>query len=114
MHELSIASSIVKTVLQEIDTRDLKTVTKIGLRIGVLTDIVPDSLQFGFKAITKDSVLADTDLLIETIPVKGSCKECHSDFEVVEFVFICPSCSSNKIDMNQGNELEIAYIEAED
>jgi len=114
MHELSIASSIVKTVLQEIDTRKLNKVTQIGLRIGALTDIVPDSLQFGFKAITKDSVLAETNLLIETIPIKGSCKECQSDFEVIEFVFICPNCASNKIDMNQGNELEIAYIEAED
>ncbi len=114
MHELSIASSIVKTVLQEVENRNLKTVTLISLRIGALTDIVPDSLQFGFEVIKKDTLLAKTKLQIETLSVKGCCNNCKNSFEVVEFIFICPNCSSGDIDMNQGNELEIAYIEAED
>ncbi len=114
MHELSIASSIVKTVLEEVKNRNLKTVTLVSMRIGALTDVVPDSLQFGFEAITKDTILAKTDLHIETISVKGCCNNCQHNFEVFEFVFICPNCESNDIKMSHGNELEIAYIEAED
>ncbi len=114
MHELSIASSIVNTVIQEVKTRNIKSVSKIGLKIGALTDIVPDSLQFGFAAITKNTELAQTKLLIEIIRVKGYCKKCQTNFEVMEFIFICPNCQSNDINMNQGNELEIAYIEADE
>ena len=114
MHELSIASSIVNTVLQEIESRNLKKVSLISLRIGALTDIVSDSLQFGFEVIKKDTALAKTKLHIETLPVKGCCNNCQKSFEVVEFIFICPNCSSSDINMNQGDELEIAYIETED
>ena len=114
MHELSIASSIVKTVQLEIEKRNLTSVTKIALHVGALTDIVPDSLSFGFEAITKNTNLENTELQIEIVPVKGVCKKCNHNFEVVEFVFVCPSCSSNDISMSQGNELDIAYIEAED
>ena len=114
MHELSIASSIVDTVLAEVDKRSLKSVTLISLRVGVLTDIVPDSLQFGFEAMTKDTILEKTELQITSIPVVGKCKSCQKDFEVNEFIFVCPLCYAVDIEMQTGNELDIAFIEAED
>ena len=114
MHELSIASSIVDTILKEVDKRKLKSVSLIALEIGALTDIVPDSLLFGFEAITKDTILQKTKLEINIVPIKGSCTDCRKSFEVSEFVFICPNCSSGNIKVEQGNELDIAYIEAED
>lgn len=113
MHELSIASSIVDTVLLEVEKRNLKNVSLISMRIGALTDIVPDSLQFGFEMMTKDTILENTELKIESIPVKGRCKNCHKDFEVVEFIFICSNCASVDLDIHQGNELEIAFIETD-
>jgi hydrogenase nickel incorporation protein HypA/HybF len=114
MHELSIASSIVDTVLKEIDKQNLKKVLVIKLRVGVLTDIVPDSLLFGFEALTSDTVLKDTKLEIETVPIKGVCNECSNYFEVEEFTFVCPNCSSYDIEMKQGNELDIAHLEVDD
>ena len=113
MHELSIASSIMKTVLNEVENRKYKSVLTISLRIGALTDIVPDSLSFGFEAISKDTILEKTKLLIETVPIQGSCKNCNYDFEVFSFIFRCPNCSSDNIDVSQGNELEITYIETD-
>ena len=113
MHELSIASSIVDTVLLEVDKRNLKIVSLISMRIGALTDIVPDSLQFGFEMMTKDTILENTELKIESIPVKGRCNNCHNDFEVFEYIFICPNCASVDLDIHQGNELEIAFIETD-
>jgi hydrogenase nickel incorporation protein HypA/HybF len=114
MHELSIASSIVDTVLMEIEKQNLKKVLSVKIRVGVLTDIVPDSLLFGFDALTADTVLADTKLEIETVPIKGICSGCNNYFEVEEFTFVCPNCSSYDIEMKQGNELDIAHLEVED
>lgn len=52
MDELSIASSIHETVMLKVTKRNLQSVSVIGLRIGVLTDIVPDALIFGFESLS--------------------------------------------------------------
>ena len=114
MHELSIAQSILESVTKEVENRKLKNVTLIALKIGALTDIVPDSLEFGFDALKKDTVLNKTNLEIEIIPMKGTCLDCKNKFEVMEFVFVCPACSSSNIKTEHGTELDIAYIEVDD
>lgn len=114
MHELSIASSITDTVLKEVDKRCLSSVHSITLRIGVLTAIEPAALMFGFEAMTKGTLLENTKLKIESIPISGTCQTCKNEFEIQRFVFICPVCSSNDIKTVRGNELEITSIEVED
>ncbi|UCG61124.1 MAG: hydrogenase maturation nickel metallochaperone HypA [Candidatus Zixiibacteriota bacterium] len=52
MHELAIANSIMNTVLTEADKQNLKSIIAVGLRIGALTDVVPEALEFGFGALT--------------------------------------------------------------
>ena len=86
MHELSIATSILNTVIAEAEKKSLAKVTLIALRIGALTDIVPEALEFGFDAIKIDTILAEASLKIEHIPVKGNCNGCGKSFEVKEFL----------------------------
>ena len=114
MHELAIAESIVNSVLAEAAKRDNARVTSVAVRIGALNDIVPDALQFGFESIIIDTPLAGAVLKIESIPIKGQCRSCHKDFEVEEYVFVCPNCYAGDIEVTQGQELEIAYIELDD
>jgi hydrogenase nickel incorporation protein HypA/HybF len=114
MHELAIAESIVNTVLKEAEKQAFPKVISVAVRIGALTDIVPDSLQFGFDTIIIDTPIAGATLKIESIPVKGKCRACQKDFEVEEYIFVCPNCFSGDIEVMQGQELEIAYIEIED
>lgn len=114
MHELAIADSIIKTVLEEAERRKLGYIKKIAVRIGALTDIVPDALQFGFDAASADTELRQTILEINTIPVAGECKSCGKKFEVREHIFVCPACQSFNIETISGDELDIEYIEVDD
>ncbi len=114
MHELAIAESIVKTAKAEMEKRNLDTINSICVRVGVLSDVVPEALQFGFGAITADTSLGNTKLLIEHVPVKGICGGCGVDFEVSDYVFECPECDSRDITLTQGDELDIAYMEIDD
>ena len=114
MHELSIASTIVDTVLREIEQRDLKVVYSISLKIGELTAVVPEALQFGFSVLIKDTQLAHTQLLIETIPITGRCRVCGVSFAVEQFIFVCPECGSGEIETIRGDELDIVSIKAEE
>jgi hydrogenase nickel incorporation protein HypA/HybF len=113
MHELSIASAIVDTVTQEIKRQNLPPVQTVVVRIGALSGVVPEALQFGFEAIIPDTLLANTKLQIERTPVQGKCRGCCGEFSVQEFVFACPSCQSGQIEVTRGEELEIAYLEVD-
>lgn len=114
VHELSIADSIVKTVLHEMDKGGFPRVLSVTVRIGALTDIVPDSLEFGFDAIKRDTALHDTKLIMEQVPIKAICSGCQHEFEVEEFAFRCPACESHDVHMTRGNELDIACIEVDE
>jgi len=111
VHELGIAQSIVDKVLAKMTAEGYPEIVAIGLRIGALTDVVPDALTFGFESSVVGTPLARTRLAIETVPVAGVCETCGRTCAVEEFLFVCPHCGSRDIRMTQGDELEIAYIE---
>jgi hydrogenase nickel incorporation protein HypA/HybF len=114
MHELAIAESIINSVLDEAERRSLGHIRKIVVKIGALTDIVPDALQFGFEVASADTGLAETQLEIKTVPISGKCNICGKVFDIEEYLFACPACHSFDIEMMQGNELDIDYIEVDD
>jgi len=114
MHELAIANSVANTVLDEVKKHNYRSVTAIGLRIGALSDVVPEALEFGFSAIVSGTPLEATRLEIESVPVTGRCSGCKESFEVKGFVFACPGCGSSDITIEKGQELDIAYIEVDD
>lgn len=113
MHELALAESIVNTVKKAVQDRPNAKVLQIRVRIGELTDIVPDSLQFGFESLIAETPMASARLEIERIPINCRCGKCGHEFAVEEFIFICPECFSTDIDMIRGDELEIVDIEIE-
>lgn len=114
MHELSIAQSIIETVQHEMTARAVPAVTEIGLRIGVLSGVLPDALEFGFEALIAETPLEGCRLEIEHVPAQGQCLVCEKVFEVEEFFFSCPVCASGQVRVTQGYELDIAYLEVEE
>lgn len=114
MHELSIASNIVEAVTAEMQRKGIGRVEAIALRIGRMTDVDADALTFGFEVITKDTPLDGTRLAIEHIPIQACCQNCHHEFEVPDFLFVCPQCQGSKVDLTHGTELDIAYLEIDE
>jgi len=114
MHELSIANSIINTVITETDSVKLKDIKTIGLKIGSLSGVLAESLDFGFNAIKKGTPLEKARLEIEHVPVSGRCESCFHKFIVEDFVFSCPKCHSVSVKIESGQELDITYLEMEE
>ena len=110
MHELNVAMEIINIVEKEAASKKIGLVEEIGLKIGALTGVDPEALRFAFEASTVDTPLAGVKISIENIPVRGACRSCGKAIEVKEFVFICPHCGAGDLEINQGEELDIAYI----
>jgi hydrogenase nickel incorporation protein HypA/HybF len=115
MHELGIATSILEMVEKESAKQPDMRFEKVGLRIGEVAGVDVDALTFGWEAITKDTQWEKLQLEIERVPRKNRCDECECVFEVHDYTELnCPRCGAFPTFNVSGDELEIAYIEAEE
>lgn len=114
MHELGIATSILEAVERESKKHAGSQFTAVGLRIGEVAGVDVDALQFGWEAITKDTQWESLKLAIESVPRRNKCKNCREEFAVKDYDIQCPKCGSFATENVSGDELDIAYIEAEE
>lgn len=110
MHELGITLEIMDIATREMLSRKIEHLKAIGVRIGALSGIDPESLAFCFDASKIETPLAATEMQIEYVPVKGHCQSCGNIFQVDDLLFICPQCSSGKIKVREGEEMQVAYL----
>jgi hydrogenase nickel incorporation protein HypA/HybF len=112
MHEASIAQSVIDIALRELEKSGFKKVDSVTLRIGSASGLLIDSLEFTFHALKAGTPLEGARLLIEEIPVGGSCLSCGRGFSSSEkFVLCCPHCESREIKVHAGRALDITEIE---
>jgi len=112
MHELSIAENIVEVVKENLAER--RQLRSVKVRIGELANVIPDSLEFCFSAITKGTPFENARLEIENVGIVVHCDNCGADSEVEAFVFRCGNCGSTDVDVVSGNDLRVVEIEVDD
>ena len=113
MHELAVAESLLKIVVEEGEKNGLKKVTQVRLRIGELSTVVPEAVSFSFDVIAQGTLAEGAKLVAEESPVVAHCNSCDLDFEVKDMVLICPRCQQMMLSLISGKELEVIDIEGE-
>lgn len=114
MHELGIATSIFQAARQEALRHPGKRLRKVKIRVGELSGVNPDALNFGFEALVGDSKLESVELEIESCPRRQRCPACGLDFTVPKYDLKCPRCGTEETEFAGGDELELASLEMED
>ena len=115
MHELSIVSSVVETVVESLEKYPGARVVEVRLRVGALASVVVDSLEFCWGIATEDTALAGSRLVVVTLPVVMRCTHCDADVELDGVQsFRCPRCDELCGDLRQGRELDIESYEIEE
>ncbi len=107
MHELSIAQSIVATVCERAGKRPVHSVR---VRIGALTAVVPDAMQFCFALAVEGTVADGARLDIEHRPGTVHCRACGADTALRDVLLLCP-CGSADVAVTAGRELQIVSME---
>lgn len=119
MHELSISSAIVNTVVKHAEGRQ---VSSVDLRVGALRQVVSESLVFYFGIVARDTVCEEADLNVELISARLRCRACEREWDpapepaldIVVPSFRCPTCGTAESETLAGDELEVESIEVED
>ena len=114
MHEVGIASSILECVAAEAQKHPGAQLVSVCVRIGELSNVDKDALDFAFEALTRGTNLEHLKLVVEWCPRRHKCVSCSEDFVVKDFDLACPKCGSAQTTLISGTELDIAYIELEE
>ena len=113
MHELGIATSILECVQAEAKRHPDSRITKVGVKIGELSGVDRDALQFGFEVLIKDTEWEPLVLDLEYIPRMQRCSKCVYEFRMTEFDPRCPLCGELGTQCISGEELDIVYMEVD-
>ena len=113
MHELSIMDSALNLALDQAQKAGANRVHVIRLRIGALSGVVPDALQFAFEALAPGTLADGAALDIEDVPARFWCTTCAREFQSDDFFAECPDCHRPSGDLRAGRELELASMEIE-
>ena len=112
MHELSIALSIIEIATEEAETYGAAQVSAIHLRLGALSGVVKDALQFAYGLACQDTSLQGSRLVIEDVPTVVYCPSCRADRTLDSLQwFCCPVCEMPAAEVVHGKELEIVALE---
>jgi hydrogenase nickel incorporation protein HypA/HybF len=112
MHELSIAQSLVDSVRAHASSRGGAAVMRIGVQVGELSGVDPESLRFSFDILIRGTDLEQATLDIEQVALRQRCEQCAQEFPVVEFTLVCPACGV-ATQLVSGNELQLTHLELE-
>jgi len=114
MHEMSMAENILEIIGHYVPEHQQPQVRVVKMRVGELSNIVPESLEFCFGAITLGGPLEQAVLQIEKVPLTLSCNACNVRSTVKFGTFACPSCASPDIVVVAGNELQVVELELDE
>ena len=113
MHELSIVASLFDILNEKAEEQKAKKVTKVKLKVGMLSGVVPELLESAFEIYKKGTIASEAELEIEETVVKAKCQNCGAEFSPEDFTMICPVCYSWKIKILSGEELLLERMELE-
>jgi len=114
MHEVSIAQGMLDIALDYCGKNGYSVIKSITVKIGKAAGVVPDSLQFAFESLKTETIAQNATLIIDEVPVAGTCNDCGKHFTVDEaYVIQCPLCGSLSFKLETGRELNISELEVE-
>lgn len=112
VHELSIATAIVEQADEWARADGADTVSAVTVRVGELSGVVPDALDFAFEMARDGTALAAARLVVEQVPGRAWCGPCQEEFALgMPPFFWCPVCDRPSNELRSGRELEITAVE---
>lgn len=116
MHELSLATSLLEIVKDELAKHGATRLTRLRVRFGPLSNIVPEALEMAWQSLVLGGEYEKAVFEMAEDPLVLSCGECGKDFTPDPPVLYadCPFCGSNFFhSVKSGKELYLDHLEAE-
>ena len=108
MHELALSSAIVNTAVKHCGGR---RVALVSLRVGMLRQVIPDTLDFYFEFVARDTLCEGARLEQEVVDAVLRCRPCEYEWPIEIPAFRCPQCGGSEVEIASGDEFLVESIE---
>jgi len=105
--------SALSLALEQARQAGARQVHVIRLRIGALSGVAPEALEFAFAALAPGTLAESAQLAIEHVPARFWCAACLREFAADELFAECPGCHRLSGEVRAGREMELASLEIE-
>ena len=114
MHELAVTQNLVDIALDAAHAAGAEQIRIIHVVIGSLTGIAPESVQFYFDFLSRDTLAAGARLDLTMQPAQATCDKCGATFAVAPPLDgCCPHCGGAPASVAGGNDLMVQSIEVD-
>lgn len=112
MHELSILNEVLATALKVAEKNNGKKVTKITLRIGAMSGIVPRICSSMLEVITEGTIAEGCEVVIEEVPAVFKCIECgeETSYDQPGPEYKCHACGSDLLRLTSGYKFQLLNV----
>lgn len=111
MHEYSIVQSLLDTCEEHAKANNSTNITKVIVKIGVLSGVEPDLLQTAFDTFKEKTVCENSEFIINHQKVVISCRNCNEESTLEKNEFLCPKCESNDVSVIDGEDMFLMSLE---
>jgi len=123
MHEASITEAMLNMALEH--AKDHR-ITDIYLRVGMMSLVVPESIEFYFEYLSQDTLAEGATLHFETVPLEMTCLDCGQQADLSDLMDEPPrtimvqalargcQCSSNNLRVTGGTGFDMVSIGVKD
>ncbi len=112
MHELSIMNDVLATALRVAKEHGGTKVTKVTLRVGVMSGIVPYFCDSMFATIAKGTIAEGCEMIVEEEPAVFKCLDCGelTTYPAPGPEYKCHVCQSGNLRLISGYKSQIVNI----
>ena len=113
MHEYSIVQSLLDSCEENVKANDATKVTKVVVKIGVMSGVEPDLLRTAFDTFKDETICSDAEFILNIQPVVIKCHKCNEQSSLEKHHYCCPKCESVELDIIDGEDMYLMQLELE-
>ena len=111
MHELAICQALIDQVESIANEHHAREVIEIFIEIGPLAGVEPPLLEQAFDIASAGTVASGAKLVIRSMPVRVSCRQCGAITDALPSRLVCGVCGDWRTQLVSGDEMLLASLE---
>jgi len=113
MHEYSVVQALLEQIEDIAEKNEATKVTKIIVKIGVMSGIEAHLLEIAFNTFKEKTVADGAEFIMNIQPVTIECNNCSKISELEKIHYCCQTCGSVDVNVIDGEDMFLMSLEME-
>ncbi len=113
MHEYSVVQALLEQIEDVAKENDASTVSKIVVKIGVMSGIEAHLLEIAFNTFKEKTICDGAEFVMNIQPLTIECRNCQQVSELEKIHYCCQKCKSTNVKVIDGEDMFLMSLEME-